>query len=86
MKNIFVNLNMMVSDLIDLGNRCWKRDSLEELFYPREAEIILANKLVVDEEDFWVWDHEKSGTYTVKSGYWLANREKNVILIPEAEA
>lgn len=86
MKNILINIDMLVCEVIDHKNRSWKRDSLEDQFFAREVEIILAKKLIVDVEDFWVWDHEKNGSYSVKSGYWLANSQKNDTLIHEAEA
>lgn len=76
----------MVSELIYHSNRRWKRNKLEEIFFPREMEFILAKKLAVDEDDFWVWDHDKNRSFSVKSRYWLANKIKNDVLIQEVKA
>ena len=85
MKNIFVNLNLRVTDLIDFPNRCWNLERLEDLFYPRDMNLILMNKPVVSKDDFWCWLHTRNGDYSVKSGYWLANRLHNSDLIAAAE-
>lgn len=59
---------------MDHSWRGWNRDKLEDIFYPKNVALIMTLKPVVDQEDFWVWDHTKSWVYSVKSGYWLGNR------------
>lgn len=86
MKNIFINLDLKVSDLLDISTGFWDGDMLDELFFPKDVLLILKRKPVTNQEDYWVWDHNKGGEYTVKSGHWLANNEKNALLIHEMSA
>lgn len=86
MKNIFVDLELRVSDLIDHEAGNWNRGKLDELFYPREVDIILKSKPVVDSLDFKCWKHNKSGAYTVRSGYWKATQLHKVELLQVANA
>lgn len=86
MKNILIDINLRVSDLIDLSSGSWKQESLAELFYQRDIDLILKKKPVMAQRDYWVWNHTRNGDYTVKSGYWLTNLEKNYQLIQEAYA
>lgn len=76
-KNPIINIDLMVKDLIDVEARGWDRDILEELFYPNDVQLILSKKPVVSKDDFHCWEHTKSGDYSVKSGYWFANRSPN---------
>ncbi|KAF8110671.1 hypothetical protein N665_0080s0006 [Sinapis alba] len=50
MKNIFVDVLLKVSDLIDFHNKCWKLSVLQELFYEEDIRRILAMKTVFEEE------------------------------------
>lgn len=84
MKNILIDIELRVSELIDQINEAWIKELLELNFFQRDIELIFKKKHVVAQKDYWVWDHTKSGDYTVKSGYWLANLEKNHKLIHEA--
>lgn len=59
---------------------------MEDLFFQNDAKLVLSQKPVVVVEDFWCWDHTKSGYFTVKSGNWLANKLNNADLLCEAEA
>lgn len=86
MKNILVDLMLRVSDLIDHQNRCWNLEKLEELFYEEDIRSILAMKIAFDHDDYWVWLHNRNGSYSVKSGYWFINSLINRSFIQEAEA
>ncbi|KAG2310496.1 hypothetical protein Bca52824_022053 [Brassica carinata] len=86
MKNILVNIELKVSDLIDFQNRSWYLDKLHELFYEEDVATILKMKTVFDQEDYWVWLHNRNGSYSVRSGYWFINRLVRSEVIREAEA
>lgn len=75
-KNCTFDVNLRVRDLIDFQNRRWNLEVLQELFVPSDIRILLKTQLVTSKEYFWVWKYNKSGAYTVKSGYWLAFQEK----------
>lgn len=85
MKNIYVDLMLPVAALLDIQNRSWNIDKLQELFYEADVDSILAMNPVFELEDYWVWVHNKSGAYSVKSGYWLRNRVSKVEEIIQAE-
>lgn len=74
LKNVLVDLELSVNDLIDQVGRSWDVAILEEHFFPRDVELILKSKPALSSPDFKVWKHNKSGDYSVKSGYWLANQ------------
>ena len=71
MKNIFVDLLLCVDKLIDEENRCWNLNILHDLFFEEDVTRIMAMKPVFEGDDFWVWQHNKHGSYSV--GYWLKN-------------
>lgn len=72
MKNIIFDLDLRVKDLIDPNSGSWILESLQENFFPRDVDLILKLKPVKSTEDFLIWEHTKSGEYSVKSGYWFA--------------
>lgn len=86
MKNIFVDLLLRVSDLINFQKNCWNMEKLHELFYQEDIDRILAMKTAFGEEDYWVWVHNRNGSYSVKSGYWFINNLRRKEEIREAEA
>ncbi|XP_019091045.1 PREDICTED: uncharacterized protein LOC109128670 [Camelina sativa] len=83
-RQIHMNISLKVSDLIHHHSNGWDRDRLDDLFYPQDIDRILAIKLVLDEEDFWCWEPNKSGDYSVKTGYDLALSINKGQLIEEA--
>ena len=83
-RHFSVNLNLRVKDLINFGDRCWRRDLLEDLFFQADVDLICKRNPVVDLDDYWVWLHSKTGEYSVKSGYWLAFHINKPDLIQEA--
>ncbi|KAG2299870.1 hypothetical protein Bca52824_036342 [Brassica carinata] len=44
---------------------------LEELFVPTDVQTLLQNQPLVSDHDSWVWKYNRSGVYTVKTGYDL---------------
>ncbi|KAG7576033.1 Ribonuclease H domain [Arabidopsis thaliana x Arabidopsis arenosa] len=86
MKNIIVDLELLVEDLIDPVTKTWDPISLQEHFYQRDIDIISKLKPVVSCPDFMVWQHNKSGEYSVRSGYWLASKDQNSASLFEANA
>lgn len=50
-------------------------EKLNDLFYPQT--IISKIKPVISSANFFCWNHTKSGEYTVRSGYWLAEKTTN---------
>lgn len=86
MKNILVDLELKVSDLVDIQNRWWNLDKLHELFFEEDITRILSMKVPFDQEDYWVWLHNRNGSYSVRSGYWFINSLVRREEIREAEA
>lgn len=84
-KNIFVDLLLKVSDLIDFQNNCWKMDLLHDFFQEEDIQRILAMKTALDQEYFWSWLRNKNGSYSVKPGYWFINSLVRKQEIQEAE-
>ena len=61
---------MTVAELIDLESRGWDRELIWQNFHHEDAEAILRVPLSFrDIPDTVVWSDEKSGEYSVKSGY-----------------
>ena len=67
------SLALRVSNLIDLDNRCWKVDLLQQMFLPVEVEEIrsipLSNTLPPDKQ---IWTGTSNGLFTVRSAYKIA--------------
>ncbi|KAK9921713.1 hypothetical protein M0R45_030213 [Rubus argutus] len=74
-----VDINIKVSDLLS-GSGGWNIDMLNQVGTVQEQNAILDIPLVQSTSlDRQVWHYNKSGAYSVKSGYWLAlksEREK----------
>ncbi|KAL1210712.1 putative mitochondrial protein [Cardamine amara subsp. amara] len=73
-KQVSFDMSLRVCDLIDVERRGWNLEMLHDLFVPEDIIRIKSIKPVIGVEDFWSWDHTRSGEYTVKSGNWLANQ------------
>lgn len=86
MKNILIDLDLMVNKLIDHVSSSWDLDTLHDLFFPADIEIICKTKPLVSEPDYRIWLHNKNGDYTVRSGYWLANKDQNQAALLTADA
>lgn len=62
-----------VEHLIDREARCWDETLIRRFFFPCDVEEILKIKIPLQECDDWMaWNCEKTGVFTVKSGYRLA--------------
>ncbi|KAL0804916.1 hypothetical protein Bca101_097407 [Brassica carinata] len=55
----------------------WNIPKLNDLFYPQDIAIISKIKPVINSEDFYCWNHTRSGEYSVRSGYWFAEKSAN---------
>lgn len=58
----------LVSELINQQSGTWNSEKLEEYFLPMDVELI--KSIVVctaPQEDFWAWQFEKSGLFSVRS-------------------
>ncbi|XP_010418558.1 PREDICTED: uncharacterized protein LOC104704124 [Camelina sativa] len=84
-KNTFFDVSLRVSALIDPNTGSWNPDVLEEHFFPQDIDRIKVFQPVRDHKDFHVWKHNKSGDYSVKSGYWCANQENKSQVSRESE-
>jgi hypothetical protein len=60
----------LVSELIDGANATWNKARVEEVFLPMDARTIMSIPLCTRAmTDFWSWQFEKQGVFTVKSAY-----------------
>ncbi|KAF5451602.1 hypothetical protein F2P56_026695 [Juglans regia] len=71
---------LMVNELIEERTGWWKIDVVRALFDPRLANLILKINICLSEEDSWFWTSERSGSYSVKSGYKVLQWEASQIL------
>lgn len=71
-RNRCFDANLRVSALIDFPKRRWDRQKLEELFIPSDVNVLMMNQPAVNDRDSWAWRLNKSGAYSVSSGYKVA--------------
>lgn len=71
MRHGLVDLDLTVADLIDNGSKWWDIDKIRDLFYPEDVELITKINPIPDEDDYWIWEHNRNGDYSVRSGYWF---------------
>lgn len=83
-KNMYFDVNLMASSLIDEETKRWNVNKLSEIFVQGDIEMILRDQPVAEKADFWTWKHKKSGLLTVKSAYWLASTLKSEEKVAEA--
>ena len=63
--------------MINAQMQNWDVDLLQALFKPDEVQLIRGISLGdVSARDRIIWPHTQSGTYSVKSGYYLLSKEK----------
>lgn len=74
---IYRDPNLYVTHLIDLVSKEWKADLIHELIDPADIPLILGLKPSKSfQVDNYVWSYNKSGLYSVKSGYRVARKLK----------
>lgn len=83
-KNQFFDVGLKVCDLISMTSGFWDSVILEDLFLPQDIIRIKVIKPVVSIDDFYIWRFNKSGDFSVKSAYWVADQEKGLELRNEA--
>ena len=73
----FLGSDAKVSVLIDNDHRCWMKETINNIFLPHEAALILSIPLSLSScEDWLFWPHNPDGSYSVRSGYrWLMEEE-----------
>ncbi|CAA7017868.1 unnamed protein product [Microthlaspi erraticum] len=81
--NPFV-VNLMAKDLIDPVSKRWDMAKVREMFFEEDVQGVLEYQPVTKSEDFWVWRHNQSGEYSVKSGFWLASKINKEEMLREA--
>lgn len=86
MKNIMIDLNLKLHDLVDPSSGTWDRPTLEDQFFPRDISLILALNSIPNLSDYWVWKYTRLGEYNVKSENWLANQDKFKQLVHQEAA
>ncbi|KAL0848127.1 hypothetical protein Bca101_021374 [Brassica carinata] len=64
--------NLKVRDLLVNQGREWNLEVLSRIFPAEEVERILKIRTCGrNSRDVYIWDYNKTGAYTVKSGYWV---------------
>lgn len=86
MKITIIDLELKVSDLLDLESGSWNEEVLAHNFFENDVKRIKKIRPLIDQDDYWCWKHEKSGAYTVKSGYWLASKTNLQEILQAAHA
>ena len=67
----------LVVDLIDLVNKKWKGNIIDNLFYDFEAVIVENMPLCRSiQDDVLIWPFNPNGVYFVKSGYWYLDEQQ----------
>jgi hypothetical protein len=60
----------MVSELIDVSSASWDVEKIQKFFVRVDANLILGLPICTRNiEDFWSWNFEKKGIFTVRSAY-----------------
>ncbi|XP_010451797.1 PREDICTED: uncharacterized protein LOC104733977 [Camelina sativa] len=67
----FFEVDLRVKDLRVPDQMSWDIGKVKALFPPEDAKQILSMPLKAGHADHYIWPYNKSGSYSVKSGYWL---------------
>jgi ribonuclease HI len=66
-----------VSHLIDQSSNCWDEAALRRFFHPCDVDEIMRIKIPsTPRPDWFAWNYEKTGVFTVRSAYRVALRGK----------
>lgn len=63
------NLLWRVDELIDQDQGIWDEHLVRDIFWPQDAELILAIPVHVDMEDVVAWHYDNRGVFSVRSAY-----------------
>ncbi|GJN07431.1 hypothetical protein PR202_ga25263 [Eleusine coracana subsp. coracana] len=66
----------VVSELLTASSQ-WNETLLREIFCDFDVEAILSTTIHGRGEDFWAWERERHGTYTVRSAYKLLESKRH---------
>jgi hypothetical protein len=70
------NLQILnVSDLLTTSGE-WNTEIIKTCFLPIDADAILRQPIGRNSQDFWAWNSEKTGVYSVRSAYKLLYNKK----------
>ena len=73
------NPPQMVGDFIDSTSARWSMQLLKRFFTPLDIEAIANIPLCTDgKEDFWAWQYEWTGVFSVRSAYRMLVQRKEV--------
>lgn len=68
--SLIQNLPTYVLHLIDATSSWWNRQRLGQVFFSFDASVIMSMPLcTMDVTEFWCWNYEKNGMFSVKSAY-----------------
>lgn len=73
-------VNQKVASLLQMGERAWDVDLINDVFNERDVDLIISIPLGGSDSDSDIWyrRHDKMGNYSVKSAYiCLQNAKRN---------
>lgn len=87
MKNILIDLDQNVAELIDFPNKRWKREVLEDLFFPGDIEIIEKTKPVTADRTSCVGSIIKVGSiqFGLVIGWLLSYIRRMTFSLPQQD-
>lgn len=67
-----------VGELIDPSMGQWDERLIKDIFWPMDAQFILAIPLHDDFEDEWAWHYDSKGNFSVKSVYIMQCEQQKI--------
>ncbi|XP_009127063.3 uncharacterized protein LOC103851935 [Brassica rapa] len=78
--------DLLVSDLLSRETKEWNKAMVENLLPELATLIYSIRPSILDNQDSYIWSLQKSGDYSVKSGYYSKQADKNSsTLLPSAQ-